>query len=81
MKRKTLYKYERDGGGYTVSTVKPPEGKDFWRRYRLIADEGKAITNGEIITEVIDVKSYAGWRDCSLPPEETTEETIDEGIQ
>ncbi len=80
MKRKILYKYEREGGGYTVSPVKPPEGKDFWRRYRLIAEEGKAITNGEIVTQVIDVSSYAGWKDCDLPPEEA-EELIDEGIQ
>ena len=80
MKRKNLYKYERDGGGYTISTEKPPEGKDFWRRYRLIAEEGKAITNGEIITQVIDVKSYAGWKDCDLP-EELKMEPTDGGIQ
>jgi hypothetical protein len=80
MKRKNLYKYECDEGGYTVSPEKPPEGKDFWRRYRLIADEGKAITNGEIITQVVDVASYSGWRDCDLP-EELKTETIDEGIQ
>lgn len=80
MKRKNLYKYEHDGGGYTISPEKSPEEKDFWRRYRLIADEGKAITNGEIITQVIDVKSYAGWRDCNLPPDDT-EETIVQGIQ
>ena len=80
MKRKNLYKYAREGGGYTVTPSKPPDGQDFWRRYRLIAEEGKAITNGEIITQVIDVKSYAGWRDCDLPPEET-DGSIDEGIQ
>ena len=80
MKRKNLYKYECDEGGYTVSPEKPPEGKDFWRRYRLIADEGKAITDGEIITQVIDVKSYAGGRDCDLPPEETSGSIV-EGIQ
>lgn len=80
MKRKNLYKYECNEGGYTVSPEKPPEGKDFWRRYRLIADEGKAITDGEIITQVIDVKSYAGWRDCDLPPEETSGSIV-EGIQ
>lgn len=80
MKRKNLYKYAREGGGYTVTPIKPPDGQDFWRRYRLIAEEGKAITNGEIITQVIDVKSYAGWRDCDLPQEET-DGSIDEGIQ
>lgn len=88
MKRKTLYRYLREDGGYTISPVKP-EGTAYTKRYRLIADEGMAITDGEIVTEVIDVKSYAGWRDCEkqkpeldpdtiIPPDELP---IDEGIQ
>lgn len=68
MKRKTLYRYLREDGGYTVSPVKPA-GTAFSKRYRLIADEGMAITNGETTTTVIDVASYAGWRDCELPDE------------
>ncbi len=79
MKRKNLYKFERPGGGYTVSPVKPDNG-DFWRRYRLIAEDGKAITNGEITTTVIDVESYAGWHDCE-PPDELQTDPLDEGIQ
>ena len=59
MKLKTLYRYLREDGGYTISPVKP-EGTAYTKRYRLIADEGMAITDGEIVTEVIDVKSYAG---------------------
>jgi hypothetical protein len=66
MKRKTLYRYLREDGGYTVSPVKP-EGTAYTKRYRLMAEEGMAITNGEIVTEVIDVKSYAGWQDCERP--------------
>ena len=75
MKRKTLYRYLREDGGYTVSPVKP-EGTAFTKRYRLIADEGMAITDGEIVTEVIDVKSYAGWRDCEKPEPELDPDTI-----
>ena len=82
MKRKTLYRYLREDGGYTISPVKP-EGTAYTKRYRLIADEGKAITNGEIITEVIDVKSYAGLQDCEKPEPEYDPDTSipEEGIQ
>ena len=82
MKRKTLSRYLREDGGSTISPVKP-EGTAYTKRYRLIADEGKAITNGEIITEVIDVKSYAGWQDCEKPEPEYDPDTSipEEGIQ
>lgn len=75
MKRKTLYRYLREDGGYTVSPVKP-EGTAYTKRYRLIAEEGMAITDGETVTEVVDVKSYAGWRDCEKPEPEYDPETI-----
>ena len=81
MIRKMLYKSERKGGGYTVSPVKP-EGH-YQVRWRLIAEEGRAITNGEITVTVIDVqhrKDCEAWNDCDLP-EELKTETIDEGIQ
>lgn len=81
MIRKMLYKSERKGGGYTVSLIKP-EGS-YQVRWRLIAEEGRAITNGEIITQVIDVmhrKDCEAWTDCELP-EELNTESIDEGIQ
>jgi hypothetical protein len=81
MIRKMLYKSEREGGGYTVSPVKP-EGH-YQVRWRLIAEEGRAITNGEITVTVIDVqhrKDCEAWQDCDLP-EELKTETIDEGIQ
>ena len=81
MIRKMLYKSERKGGGYTVSLIKP-EGH-YQVRWRLIAEEGRAITNGEITVTVIDVqhrKDCEAWRDCDLPEEQKTE-TNDEGIQ
>ena len=81
MIRKMLYKSERKGGGYTVSLIKP-EGS-YQVRWRLIAEEGRAITNGEIITQAIDLlhrKDCEAWTDCDLP-EELNTEPIDEGIQ
>ena len=68
----TLYRYERTDGGITVSPNKPD--CEYTERYRLIADEGKAITNGEIITSCIDVEGVDGWREIDAPT--TTEETV-----
>lgn len=79
--RKMLYKYQRPDGGYTVTPYKP-EGS-YQVRWRLIAEEGRAITNGEIITQAIDLlhrKDCEAWTDCDLP-EELNTESIDEGIQ
>ena len=81
MIRKMLYKSERKGGGYTVSLIKP-EGS-YQVRWRLIAEEGRAITNGETTVTVIDVihrKDCEAWTDCELPDEIKPIE-IDEGIQ
>lgn len=67
----TLYKYTRPDGGTTVSPVKP-EG-EYTEMYRLVADEGKALTNGEIITYCADVESVEGWTEIDAP-EETVED-------
>lgn len=83
MIRRMLYKVPRDGGGHTVSLKKPESGKGYKVRWRLIAEEGRAITNGETTVTVIDVqhrKDCEAWRDCDLPEEQKTE-TNDEGIQ
>lgn len=81
MIRKMLYRSEREDGGVTVSPVKP-EGH-YQVRWRLIAEEGKAITNGDMTVTVIDVitrKDCEAWTDCELPDELKPIE-IDEGIQ
>ena len=81
MIRKMLYRYQRPDGGYTVSPVKP-EGH-YNVRWRLIAEEGMAITNGETTVTVIDVvhrKDCEAWTDCELP-DELNPIDIDEGIQ
>lgn len=73
MERKLLYKFKREDGGTTVSLKKPKES--YKKMYRLIADEGKAITDGEKIVTVIDIDSYAGWKNCDLPKEEKVPES------
>lgn len=69
MKNVTLYKYTRDGGGVTVSPIKPDT--DYTTLSRLIADEGKILVNGETRTVCIDTDTTDGWT------EEPMEETSD----
>lgn len=60
MKIETLYRYERKSGKVTVSP-KMPEDRPYTEVYRLIADDGMILTNGEIQTPCIDVNSTDGW--------------------
>ena len=71
MIQKTLY----TGNGVSLSPIWA-EGRTESSYVRLIADEGMAITNGDIITVCVDVLKTETdkWADCDLPPEE--EETI-----
>lgn len=58
---KDLYKYEREDGGWDVSPIKP-ETENYTTLYRLIADEGKALTQDGIeLYMCIDVESVDGW--------------------
>lgn len=80
MIRKILYKYQRPDGGYTVSPYKP-DGH-YQVRWRLIAEEGSAITNGQETVTVIDLvhrKDCEEWTDCD--PLEENEIPVLEGIQ
>ena len=75
MEVKELYRYQRVDGGISVSPVKP-EG-EYAITYRLIADEGKALTkNGKDLYEVIDVDTTADWYEIEVSePTELTETT------
>lgn len=70
---KELYCYEREANKFTVSIEKPD--CEYGLRYRLIADEGKQITQDGInFTTCIDVESTDGWYEVgnsqSLAPDE-----------
>ena len=65
MKIVNLYKYIRDDGGVTVSPVKP--NIEYIEMFRLIADEGKELMNGDIRTPCIDVESTEGWSEIDAP--------------
>lgn len=66
-----LYKYIRKNGGTTVSPEKP-DG-EYTEMRRLIADENKLLTNGEITTCCIDVESADGWYEIEDETEEAEE--------
>ena len=72
MEVRTLYRYEREGGGTTVSPIKPD--CEYTELYRLIADEGMELVKGEIHTCCIDTDNVEGWEEVELPEEETEEE-------
>lgn len=62
MKIINLYKYERDGGGMTVSPIQPAEGVPYTEMYRVVADEGMLVTqDGTNKYPVIDTDTDVGW--------------------
>lgn len=66
---KMLYKYQRQDGGYDVSPIKPEGEYDL--RYRIIADEGKLITqDGGNAYPCIDADTTLGWYEIDAPEEE-----------
>ena len=58
-----LYRYARTGGGITVSPEQPDEGTAYELRYRLIADEGLSLTNGDVFTPCTDTATPDAWRE------------------
>ena len=65
MKIVSLYKYIRADGGTTISPVKP--NTEYTEMFRLIAEEGKELVNGDIRTSCIDVESTEGWSEIDAP--------------
>ena len=54
-----LYRYTRPDGGVTVSTVKP--SVDYTELFRLVADDGYTLTNGETTTSCTDTDNPSTW--------------------
>ena len=63
MQTTTLYRYTRSDGGVTVSPEQPDEGTAYELRYRLIADEGLSLTNGEVFTQCTDTATPDAWQE------------------
>ena len=60
MEIKPLYRFFREDGGVTES-INKPDGVEYTTRFRLIASEGKLLTDGTTETYCIDVDSADGW--------------------
>lgn len=61
----TLYRYTRPDGGISVSPIKP--NVEYTEMVRLVADEGKALTDGTNTTTCTDVSSAEGWTEIDVP--------------
>jgi hypothetical protein len=68
MKVIPLYKFIRPDGGVTVSPIKP-EG-EYSEMFRLVADEGMILKNGDVETTCTDVLSADGWEEVEAPKED-----------
>lgn len=67
-----LYKYKRADGGITVSPRKPE--CEYTEMYRLVADEGKVLTDGETMTSCTDTTEVDKWQEVDAPEEEEATE-------
>ena len=64
-----LYRYCREDGGVT-DTLEIPADVDFTERVRLVADEGKLLTqDGENLYPAKDADSADGWYEVDAPKE------------
>lgn len=68
-----LYRYTRRDGGVSVSPAKP-DG-EYTELYRLVADEGMMLTDGETYTACADTATPERWTEVSDP--EAEDETED----
>ena len=58
-----LYRYTRPDGGVSVSPIKPDV--EYTELVRIVADEGKMLTDGENFTGCIDTDSVDGWHEVA----------------
>lgn len=77
MQKIILYRYKRPDGGTTIGPNEPDQGTEYTMLYRIIADEGKALTDGtDFTTPCIDVDDISGWYEIDEPIPEPVEEEI-----
>lgn len=70
MQTKTIYRYTATDGKQGVDTPFQIQGaSDYTERLRLIADDGKGITDGtQVVTCIdIDASDKVKWTDCEAP--------------
>lgn len=76
MQKKQLYRVVREDGGITHTPNRPNEA-GYTIMYRLIADEGMILVNGDIQTYCVDVDEVDGWEEIKEPTREEEENGAD----
>ena len=76
MEKITVYRYKRKGGGVTVSPTKP--NGEYTELFRLVADMGMVLTDGNIAVSCVDTEDATAWEEIKDPskdydPYEATE--------
>ena len=76
MERMTVYRYKREGGGVTVSPTKPDS--EYTELFRLVADMGMVLTDGNITVSCVDTEDVTAWEEIEGPsndfaPDKATE--------
>lgn len=77
-----LYRYNRPSGGVTVSPVKP-EG-EYTELFRIVADDGMVLTDGENVTTCTDTTDPSAWSevaDSDGEPDEATAEDYQDALR
>lgn len=69
---KTLYRVTRSDGGVDVTPNKPMDGT-FIETYRLIADDGMILTNGENTYTCVDTDYPENYTEISETEDEYSE--------
>lgn len=68
------------GGGVSLSP-QFAEGRTLSKFVRLVAEDGRAITDGNTVTLCVDTMTPEAWMDCDAPADEeevTAEEALAE---
>lgn len=72
---KNLYRYENTDGSYSISPIQNEE-TDMPYMFRVIADEGKVLTDGIDTTPCTDTHTPEIYTETDAPPEPTPEEEL-----
>lgn len=74
----TLYKITGHGGTVSVGPVVPEQGTEYETLTRLVADDGKTLTDGTTTTGVVDTYNPEAWTEIEDETQEiTAEEALD----
>lgn len=74
---KNLYRYENTDGSISISPIQREE-TDTPYMYRVIADEGKVLTDGTNITPCTDTHTPEIYTEIDEPPEPSPESELED---